>query len=79
MNGYVYLVGQNGRMNFMQDYEKKTNICNKCNKPISKENRVRYTGARGYRKACRICINKQVLKSSRKRQKALKEWRSYYT
>ena len=47
--------------------------CNKCNKLISRENRVKYTGARGYQKACRVCINKQGLKNSRKRQKALQD------
>ena len=79
MNGYVFNVEENGKENFMTDFEKKTKTCSKCNTPITKKNRVRYTGAFGYRKQCRECLRKQSHKHNKKKQKVLREWKSFYS
>ena len=34
-------------------------ICSTCNKEISKENLLKYTGATAYRKICKPCLNKK--------------------
>ena len=54
-------------------------VCSICNKPILKENKVRYTGAFGYRKQCKPCLAKQSEKYNKKKSKALKLYRSFWT
>ena len=54
-------------------------ICNKCKKKVSKENRVRYTGAFGHRKICRKCLNKISRENGRKKSEALKLYRSFWS
>ena len=77
MNGYVRNVDINGRKSFMDELKKR--ICNKCNKEISKENLLRYTGAYGHRNICKPCRNKKSREYAKKKSDALKLYRSYYT
>ena len=79
MSGYVKNVEKNGRMNFMTESTKSEIICNKCNKPVSEENKVRQTGAYGYRNICKPCRNKKSREYGKKKSEALKLYRSFYT
>ena len=54
-------------------------ICNKCNKQVSKENKVKQTGANGYRNICKPCRNKINRENGRKKSEALKLYRSFWT
>ena len=54
-------------------------ICSTCNKEISKENLLKYTGATGYRKICKPCRNKKSKEYGKKKSRALKLYRSFYT
>ena len=79
MNGYVKNVEKNGRIIFMNDLGKKDIICNKCNKPIAKENLLKHTGTTGYRKMCKPCRNKKSREYGKKKSEALKLYRSFYS
>ena len=79
MNGYARNVEKNGRMSFMTELTKSEIICNKCNKEIEKENLLRHTGSRGYRKLCKPCRNKNSKEHGKKKAEALKFYRSFWT
>ena len=53
-------------------------ICNTCKKEISKENRIKYTGALGYRNLCKPCRNKKSKEYGKKKSDALKLYRSFW-
>jgi len=46
--------------------------CKQCKKSLTEENRVRRSGHIGYLSLCRLCINKNNLKYSRKRYATIK-------
>lgn len=50
---------------------KPTN-CKQCKTALTEENRVRKSGHIGYSNICRLCVNKNNLKYSRKRREIIK-------
>jgi len=52
-------------------------ICGMCNKKVSKENKVRYSGGLGYRKLCKPCRNQKSKEYGRKKAEALKMFRRF--
>ena len=78
-SGYVKNVDENGRWSFMTELTKNEIICNECNKEIEKENLLRHTGSKGYRKLCKPCINKKSREYCKKKSEALKLYRSFWS
>ena len=55
-----------------KDLVVKPSKCKQCKKSLTEENRVRRSGHIGYLCLCRLCINKNNLKYSRKRYATIK-------
>ena len=47
-------------------------VCKHCNEKISKENRLHYIGASGYKKECKPCVRKISREKNRKRYQTIK-------
>ena len=47
-------------------------ICKLCSKAVSKENLLRQTGTKNYRKMCKPCRNKKSREYGKKKSEALK-------
>lgn len=55
-----------------KDLVVKPTNCKQCKKALTKENKVRKSGHIGYSSICRLCVNKNNLKYSRKRYATIK-------
>ena len=54
-------------------------ICKECKKEIQKKHLVRNGGYTGFQNVCRPCKRKQSREYQRKKAKAMKQYRSYWS